>query len=257
MLLDADVEPELAEALNKRRMTSEAEAFGQRVLKTLQRIHASLMDFARNEEEQYWLGDPQRPGPQVAKTTQHELMAYDTRLRTPDGWCILEIETPSIQAATLPAGPSGIDQQTWDSFCRTVADRDYRARAHRRLLANANSLFDNGDFRSAVVESIAAWEIVLASDAPRILARYQSQLGIEDWKDLIERAGLRASSRFFLAILSPKLPALASSGESLLMAIEVRNQIVHAGRRRFKYEEVRDLLQAVRGAILACELPGS
>jgi hypothetical protein len=254
VLLEAEVEAALADELNEGTMTPNTKQFGERVADTLNRIHVSLIDFARNERQLYWLNDPRRPALREERGVQERLMRYETRLRVPDGWRLLVVEPQKIEA-TLRLGQSAIDREAWDHFCNTLADRGYRARGHRRLLANAHSLFDKGDVRSAVVEAIAAWESVLVNDGPTILAKHRAQLGVKDWEDLIERAGLRASSRFFLAILSPVLPDLKSSAESLMEAIDVRNQIVHKGRRRFEYEEIRRLLQAVREVIVACELP--
>jgi hypothetical protein len=254
VLLDAEVEAGLAEELNEGMMTANTKQFGERVADTLNRIHVSLVDFARNEKELYWLNEPQLPALRGKLGLQERLMRYETRLRVPEGWRLLVVETQAIEV-TVQLGQSAIDQEAWDHFCNTLAAREYRARGHRRLLANAHSLFDKGDVRSAVVEAIAAWEFVLLNDGPTILAKHRAQLGEKDWEDLIERAGLRASSRFFLAILSPVLPNLRSSAESLLEAIDVRNQIVHKGRRRFDYEKIRRLLQAVREVIVECELP--
>jgi hypothetical protein len=130
VLLEAEVEAGLAEELNKGMMTADTKQFGETVADTLERIHVSLIDFARNERELYWLNDPWRSAPREELGVQQRLMRYETRLRVPEGWRLLVVETQANEAMTVHLGQSAIDQEAWDHFCNTLADRKYRARGH-------------------------------------------------------------------------------------------------------------------------------
>lgn len=246
ILLNVDVDDELATAIAGSAHTAETEEFGQKVLDAIHLIHDSIEDFARNEHHQYWL--PTRR--ESSASLQQQLMSYDTRFRIPAGWKLLDVAPNEVM---ITVGVSrGIDIDDWTRFQQRLSQGRLRTLTHRRFVANAFALHDRGDLRAAVVEAVAAWETAVNTQAPALFA--QRGIGFDEggWKKFIDQAGLRASTRLLFALL-PDITELVQVRDPVLRALDLRNNIVHNGQRRVDDEQAREALRAIRAAITACE----
>lgn len=246
ILLDADVDEHLAEALVAGEISEDTAIFGERVLAAINLVHDSIEDFARNEHGQYWL--PTRIASDVG--LQQQLMRYETRIETSRGWKLLEV-APNDVVMVLEVS-RGIDQTDWQKLEEQLARGRFSTLAHRRLIANAFALESRHDLRAAIVEAVAAWEMVISTLIPSLLAGRDIAFDEGEWKRFIENAGLRASTRLVFALLHD-IGDLSQRREAVLQALELRNNVIHNGQQRMNPRRVSELLRAVRSAIRACE----
>lgn len=247
ILLSTTIPTDLMEVLKTSETNDDTRAFGVRVLAAIEQVHDSLVDFVRNQHQQVHVEPRRIREGQI----QQRLMAYDTRFRQEDGWHLLMTERDPV-VLQLEA-TDGIGPEEWRVFTDALGQGRFRVHAHRRLVANAFAHFRRHDHRAAIVEAIAAWEMVMNNEAPRRLAEARVEYDERDWKALLDKAGLRAGTRLFLTFVAERLPKLVERREELLDAIEMRNTVVHNGRQRIERDRAKVLLRAVRDAVLACE----
>ena len=247
ILLEVELTDQLASELVQGTEGEEQARFGREALTVIQLVHDSIVDFARNEHGQYWLAE------RVIGTAslQQELMHYETRIQTVEGWKLLQVaRDETVLNLTVSRG---IGREDWDLFEAELRSRGrFGSPPHRRLVANALALNSENDLRSAIVEAVAAWEMVLSTDAAERLTERHIAFTSGDWKVLIERAGLRASTRLVFGLLAD-IDELSRQKDSVIRALELRNNVIHNGQHRLDPHETRELIYAIRAAIRACE----
>ena len=246
--MSAEVEDPLFAALKSENANSSASLreFGELVAETVESVHDSLIEFLRSEHGQHWI-PRRRP---VVGPLHQRLPHYDTRWRDAEGWRLLAVNMhePVVITAQMT---NSIGPEHWAEFHTRLAGGGYRARPHRRLIANAFSHLANLDLRAAIVEAVAAWEMVLNQLGPRVLARSEPAYSENEWQGLVEKAGLRASSQLFFALC--REGGLAKHRAGVLDAVMLRNTVVHQGQYRLDEQRVHGMLLAVRATLRECE----
>jgi len=244
--LRADLDTDTAQALMTDTVNEKTRSFGERLLSAIELVHDILVDFARNENQQALI-----PPRRVRNDSiQQRLLAYDARWRVPEGWKLVDAASNvMVIQATLS---KSIEPEDWRLFQEALTRGKMRVQPHRRLLANAFSHHEKNDLRAAVVECVAAWEMVMNDQVPRRLAEVEVAYDERDWKTLIEKAGLRASTKLFLA-LARRMTDITKHGDMIVEAIELRNTVMHNGRHRIDGSRVKELLFAMRAVCVACE----
>ena len=179
--------------------------FAEETLSALRVVHRTFIAFVRHDRMQFWL----RPDEdhRMLDAVDQRLGWYDARWEMPDGlWKVLHPQCPRCQAVhmIMLQGETGMTRELWAAFEDALRRGSYRAKPHRRLLANAFAQLGRNEVRAAIVEGVAAWELALASLAPTRLAERHVGLDDRKWKALVEKAGLRAGTDLLIA-LAPDL----------------------------------------------------
>lgn len=115
------------------------------------------------------------------------------------------------------------------------------------MLANAIEHLYSHDLRAAAIEVVAAWELFLHHEGPVLLAK---KVGIRydesKWAKLIAKAQLSASTDLFFALLG-------SDALGVVDAIELRNEVIHRGKRNLTFASCRKAVRDIVDALKKCE----
>lgn len=243
-----DVAEDLALAAKAGEPHPDLRSLGERIAESLETVHDSIIEFARHDGGQYWL--PRRNSPSAP--LHQRLLHYETRVQADDGWRIISIDDHEEVILEIHA-QRGINSERWQGFIEQVRERGaFRTHhPHRRLLANAMWHFSGNDFRAAIIEAVAAWEMIITAAGARILARSASAYSVADWAKHIEKAGLMASSALLFALTTNGL--VAKEAAAVSSAMEIRNNVIHNGQQKLNEANVKAALFAIRRAILAFE----
>lgn len=241
----------LGRAFDASAVRAESHDFSASVLGALRRVHQIFIAFVRHDHMQYWL----RPWEdhRLADSVDQRLAWYDARWQIPDGrWAALHPQCPRCQRVlqTTIRDTATLTKETWASLEQAFENGTYRAKPHRRLLANAFSQFNRRELRAAIVEAVAAWEMTLGTLVPARLAAQRVVLDETKWKALLEKAGLRAGTDLVIA-LAPDL--FGACAEQVQRAVAARNNVIHNGATRLEADDIEQALWALRKVIANCE----
>lgn len=150
---------------------------------------------------------------------------------------------------------SFIHQEDWVSITNYVQSK-HRPKLTLELLANSRNLFDNGNFRSAVIEAVTALEVAVSNFGknPNIefLDKFvqTKRIDAKNLKGQIEHMGFSGSIRYLIPLLISKEDLPQATLDKCFQAIEVRNNVVHnkKGQRNVK----RDLTQEIINEVSSC-----
>jgi len=253
--VDDQIAKAIADAFEKSDAREATHEFAAQVLETLRTVHAIFVGFVRHDYMQYWL----RPweNHRLADTVNQRLAWYDARWEMPDsGWKVLHPQCSRCQIVRTIVGRESatLTKEAWSSLEKGLSNGSYRAKPHRRLLANAFAQFDRHELRAAIIEGVAAWEMVLGSVVPTRLAEQHIVFEESKWKAILEKTGLRAGTDLVLGLV----PQLAGTyAGDLLKAVERRNNVIHGGATRLDAAEIERCLWALRVTIGNCEGGGA
>jgi hypothetical protein len=246
VFLSCNLEAGLADALVNLCRDERTREFGVEILKAVQIVHDMLIDLARNELQ--FAEIPLRQS--TNNGLQQDLYMYNIRWKCDEGWRLLTVSSePILIEANIRRG---ICPEDWQRLDDALQKGKFRVRPHRRLIANAFAHYEKNDLRAAIIEAVAAWEMVLNDEATRRLAEAQVCYDPQEWKNLIEKAGLRASTKLFMTLVH-SIPILAQYRGTITEAIELRNTVVHNGQQRIDQLRVLEFLNALRTVCFACE----
>lgn len=167
--------------------------FATEVLVALRAVHSIFIGFVRHDYMQYWL----RPweNHRLSEAVDQRLAWYDARWQMADGaWKALHPQCPRCMTmrTVVMRDTASLTKEAWSALETAIQGGSYRAKPHRRLLANAFAQLSRHDLRAAIVEGVAAWEMVLGSLVPARLAEQRVVFEETKWSALLEKAGLRA-----------------------------------------------------------------
>lgn len=155
---------------------------------------------------------------------------------------------PAPYAFTIEGGKYVANARRLDEI-RAMASAG-RVPLAAELLANAERLWDRAHYRAAVVEIGAAVEATLQRFAARPDMSKLNAERIErlpmSMEKIVSELGTRGSVRVLLPLLAPDTVLDDYTLESLVEAIELRNAVVHNGKRNLDKEQVWDCLIAAR-----------
>lgn len=242
------VADDLARAVKNTEPHPELRALCERIVTALESVHDSFVELARHEVGEYWV--PRRHSP--SGPLHQRLLGYETRVRCDDGWRIVAVDTHEPVEVDSVAHV-GITRDRWQAFLdRLEHGGGFRTQhPHRRLLANARAHQWSNDLRAAVIEGVAAWEMVLTRLGPRIFARSAASYTVEEWTAHIKKAGMTASSALLFAMTTNT--GIVANSASVMAAIDMRNNVVHNGQHQLDPAAVDDALWAIQKTISACE----
>jgi hypothetical protein len=233
-----------------------AHDFAAEVLGALRVVHGVFVAFVRHEHMQHWLGAWENH--RLGEGLDQRLLWYDARCELPDGrWKYLHSQCPrclTTTSAIVMRDTIPLTKDAWSLLEKAVQSGHYRAKPHRRLLANAFAQFDRHELRAAIVEAVATWEMVLGSVVPTRLAEQHVRFDEVRWKAMLEKLGLRGGTDLAVALLPGLLDHYA---EALRGAIECRNNVIHNGATKLDPAAVAGWLWALRAAIGKCEGGGA
>jgi hypothetical protein len=133
--------------------------------------------------------------------------------------------------------------------------QDRRSSLIGELLSAADEHRDEGHGRVALTEAVSALEVALARYATQAdRAGPAPTIGGVNVKRLanhFERFGLRATVQFLLPLLLTPERLPRATLESVIEAIETRNNVVHQGKRDVENQHLRGYLMAIRQLVEA------
>jgi hypothetical protein len=155
---------------------------------------------------------------------------------------------PAPYAFTVEGGKHVANAQRLDAV-RALASAG-RIPLAAELLANAERLWERAHYRAAVVEIGAAIEATLhrfaaRPDMSRLNSERIERLGMSMDK-IVGELGIRGSIRILLPLLVPTALVDDYAMELVIAAIDLRNEVVHNGKRNLDKEHVWDCLIAAR-----------
>lgn len=169
---------------------------------------------------------------------------------------------PAPYAFTVEGGKHVANAQRLDAV-RALATAG-RIPLAAELLANAERLWERAHYRAAVVEIGASIEATLhrfaaRPDMSRLNSERIERLGMSMEK-IVGELGIRGSVRVLLPLLVPGTLVDDYTMELVIAAIDLRNEVVHSGRRNLDKEQVWDCLIAARelydGLPMSAKEPG-
>ena len=120
-------------------------------------------------------------------------------------------------------------------------------RSFEEVLLQAESFFDQENFRMAVVEAVIALEIVVSS----IVSKVATEKGISegDTQSFLEKIGLTDTLKMVLKLVIPESLPSEEAISGCKGAITIRNSIIHRERLVVSQREAQDALAAIKGFI--------
>lgn len=152
-------------------------------------------------------------------------------------------------AVTIDRGGRSVANQVKIEAVRKIVEKG-RVPLAAELLANAERHYEQAHYRAAIVEVAAAIEATMhrfanRPDFSRLDAERVERLGLPMSK-IVGDLGMRACVRLLLPLIVPEAVLDDYAVEGLVQAIELRNEVVHNGKRALDKEMVWDCLVATR-----------
>lgn len=215
--------------------------YGSRLLETVLRVQGSLIHLLRFSHNQFWLkGENPWTEPEDLQGWLDLLGA--AWLHPEEGWKKLVLGDRVLSISIHKW--EGISKAAWMGLGEKVSQLTQLREIPlwEILCANSVELLAQGNFRVAIVEVITALEIIVKPKLrARLVPTIAEDAGMRVIEKLVERAGFRAATELLLAMIGQTAEA-----ETIMTAIELRNQIVHRSRRRISFEEARSCINGVR-----------
>ncbi|MCP4545447.1 MAG: hypothetical protein GY835_03135 [bacterium] len=207
-------------------------------------IEAQLIHSLRFLKEQFWL----TPREYEIKDPQKFLDQRDAKWLNKDkAWQELSLREP-IRRITLLRFTSGITEEEWVGLAPRMA-LSRSPPIWEILVANGLKHLAEDDIRLAFIESVAALELAVKTALPRHVFARLGDSGVSERsiEKLVERAGLRVTTEVVLG----SMPEFQSTLKSIIKSIEIRNQIIHQGRRSVPRQEAEECVIAALNAVKA------
>jgi hypothetical protein len=240
-LCDSAPPSEVIVALNVGSIDPHTKEYGSRLLETVLRVQGSLVHLLRFSHNQFWLKG-ENPWTESEDLQGWLDLLEAVWLDPEEGWKRLVLGDRMLSISIYKWG--GISKAAWMGLGENVSRLTQLREIPMWEISCANSveLLAQGNFRVAIVEVVTALEIIVKPQLrARLLATIPDDAGARVIDKLVERAGLRAATELLLA-----MNGQSAEAETIMTAIELRNQIIHNSRRRISFEEARSCINGVR-----------
>jgi hypothetical protein len=226
---------------------------GVQVLRQALSLYNRLIAYARNLKGQFWLTDYPFDQDNVFPMSNAFSAVFRSGDQDWERWCPpggLHI------TITLPSDETAIARADWPALKEFVVGQA-RPDLVFELLANADLLVERKHGRSALIEAVSALEVAISrfAKSPRLgdllAGEALTPLCDDSLQSHVEHLGLGVSVRYLLPLLfaADVLPRAVLA--SCHQAIELRNSVVHGGKRSVDPARVRPATSAIRSA---CEV---
>lgn len=259
--VDCEISPEFATYLrtvtaDERKRNADIEKsdqyheLGLRILVLVADEINKLLRHCKVIKGQYWLEELGRGS--IAPNSQFAM--YEAKVTLQDGTPIVFRPAPHDCVITdAEVQKRYLQEADWRALS-SVLENNARLPLVLDLLAGAEALIAKRHYRNAIVEAVTALEVGLSDFLKRIspssvlFANFQNEVATERLSKIAERIGLTASIDVLLPLLLPRDLVPPEVLDSVRIAIETRQNVVHNGQR--KIDNPVGLVRAIR---LLCE----
>lgn len=249
---DPPLEQKTVTDLTRRTPSPATEAFGRRLHEVISTCHNGLLDYLRNVAKNYWL----EPLPEL-HSNQENYANYLMGCH----W--------SVDGSNWQGPPLVLRQENWISEfvnyyhaegmtpegwarLRSFMEKGKPSTYHQFALANAALALSKEDGRGAVVEAAIALEsAVFRYVSAAVLALPGAPVSL-DQRALdkhIEKAGLTSTVTVLLGALGGGLGIDPNDHENVRRIIEVRNNVIHHGKRTVDLGEAIQLVRSTQRVV--------
>ena len=232
------------------RLFDEYHNLGRKVLQASVRAVNRMLSYFRNYKLQYWIEE--------YKVGERNVSSYALRFKArvkikEHDWITWYPATRMLYGTVYSeTQQSLLERNEWSKVASFVNSRN-RPSLQKELLANAFSLAGEDYARSALIEAVSALEAAIfdfakAPNYPSFLAEATiERIADKSLASQVEHLGLRGTVWF----LFPIIFALEVMPTELLKgcqeAVDVRNSLVHHGRRTVDPKKVWAMLRSING----------
>ncbi|AZG76339.1 hypothetical protein [Methylocystis rosea] len=206
-----------------------------------------LLVYARSVKGQFWLEefepDIDNPGQFFIRNDGRATIDGTPTRFNPDQVITLRASVHSVEHM--------LTAQDWPAV-REFVIGESRPPLIGSLLANARHLARQGNRRNALVEAVTALEVALGKFTRRVdagaLERFRPGLEVASIKSLREKVGFRGSFGIVIPLLFSEAEFPAALLETCREAIDLRNNVVHNGKRDVNSDLLWKMISAIESS---------
>ncbi len=234
--------------LTKSQKSEATEQFGKNIFNTIIQLQHRVVDFIRDESQQFWLGHLS----EYEENYQSFLRACDAKWLDSTGvWRRLEVVRKETIRLDSPIRLNGITKEMWKDLSAYLRV-DRKIDVYKTFLTNSRSSLSHRNYRVALIEAVTAFESFITHQLPKAISKRIGQGIITDKiiEKLSEKAGLRTSADVFLRMMDGVIECDASVIENSLAAINIRNNLIHGGQRTVKEAVAKKSLKSIQDIMI-------
>jgi hypothetical protein len=230
------------------RLKKEYYELGEIVLREAFTILNRLISYARNYKDQYWLNEYAIDFDNLNSLNNLFDAKVSMQGRDSVRWCP---PARNVIQAILMDEKISIHREDWGKLQEFVGV-DIKPDFILELLSNADLFVAEERRRSAIVEAISALELAVVrfSQAPKLdgLRTHDEsiRIDIERLRIQVEHLGFSGTVKYLLPLLFPPEILATDILKKSQEAIEIRNTVIHNGRRDIDENIIRPLISSVR-----------
>jgi hypothetical protein len=230
-----------------RRLAHEYQNLGRGVHAAVVKISNEVFSWAYANKGQYWVSK-YADTPDMMMSDNN---GFDAKVAIDGGpWSRWAPPNEDVMTIYNTGVERGIDVDNWQALSAELSG-PHRPSLTGELLANAETLIEEGHFRGAVTEAAAALEVVFRQfarhpnvESLRPHASEPDALGALPHH--VEHLGFSTSFRYLLPIIADSAALAASGHVGACQLVDLRQKIVHAGQRNVGELDVRQGVASVR-----------
>lgn len=258
---DTQPNPNVVSSLKAKEVTTETEEYAYEIANLVIQIHNGVVEYFRNFARQVWL-EPIVQKPNDSKTLKYLINELAIMWVDSDGALRpLALSTGGPMVAfkdfRTDFGRS-VGKDEWNRvapFVELFIENNKSAPLLKVLLSNSRRHLDIQDGRLAVVEAVIALESAIKQFLPKTILRIPGAPQIEEklLDKLIEEAGLRLSTNVILNMIAPATGIKSEEIQSVLVAVEERNKIIHQRQRKVELPKAKRYVLAIERVVETLE----
>jgi hypothetical protein len=219
-------------------------ALGRQVLDTVLNAFNRLILYARIHKGQYWL----KPRPVSFESMTSDFNEFKAKVKVESReWIRWYPASIDSFTAVLKDSSRFVSKTDWPAISEFIRGQN-RPNLVLELLANAESLAQEGHTRSAIVEAVAALEVATArfSKSPKLDNVLSERIDAQSLQSQVEHLGFSGSLRYLVPLLLGKEVLPTTLLHQCYRAVEMRGNVAHQGQREIDEETLLPLLRAIR-----------
>ena len=242
---------EVAADLRAGARTVATEDWGKGLLAAFDRVMSAVVDYARNVKKQFWIErfevDPYASVDELLRRLKARIII--------DGYARELSLSPGISMTIgLPRRGNAIADEDHAAFVAFV-EKGKPSAAWQEFDSNAlrERAWDN--HRAAVIEAVTAFESLVKRLYPRVVLKQfgEGEIKQAELETLFEKAGLRTTVSVFVKLTLRRTGWSEEQIDYLYDAINLRNELIHNGRRRPDRQRAITAVSAIHKGITELE----
>ncbi len=221
---------------------------GGKVFKLAVKMYNRFISFVYANKGQYWLSKGLLDMDRMSNQIPSFNVGCNAKVKSDNydwvRWCPPFTDVIRI---ILPDEDASVREDEWARIKEFIEDGS-RTDLVLELLANAQSLLENGNRKSAVIEAVSALDVAIHNFAKSPLipsGTIKERVNVNNLESEVKHLGLMVTVNHLLPILFPSNILTTNFLNQCREAIELRNNVVHNGMRDVSEERTRNLIYAV------------